>query len=55
MNRALGLAGVIVALGASLMGIAVLLSGLRSRRPEQMRLGRAYAAIANANGTENPT
>ena len=38
MNRALGLAGLIVALGASLMGIAVILSGIRSKRPAQMRL-----------------
>ncbi len=45
MNRALGLAGLIVALGASLMGIAVILSGLRRTRPEQMRLARAYAVI----------
>ncbi len=45
MNRALGLAGLIVALGASLMGIAVILSGIRSKRPAQMRLGRAYAVI----------
>jgi cytochrome c-type biogenesis protein CcmF len=45
MNRALGLAGVIVALGASVMGIVMILNGLRSRRPEQLRMGRAYAFI----------
>jgi cytochrome c-type biogenesis protein CcmF len=45
MNRALGLAGVIVALGASVMGIAVILNGLRTRRPDQLRMGRAYAFI----------
>ena len=45
MNRAVGLAGLIVALGASLVGIGVILSGLRSKRPEQMRLARAYAFI----------
>ena len=45
MNRAVGLAGLIVALGASLVGIGVILSGLRSKRPEQMRMARAYAFI----------
>lgn len=45
MNRALGLAGVIVALGASFTGIVVVLSGLRSRSAERMRMGRAYAFI----------
>ena len=45
MNRALGLAGVIVALGASLTGIVVVLSGLRSRSAQRMRMGRAYAFI----------
>ncbi|MFN7148321.1 MAG: heme lyase CcmF/NrfE family subunit [Microthrixaceae bacterium] len=45
MNRALGLAGVIVALGGSLLGIAVLLSGLRTRSAQQLRMGRAYAFI----------
>ncbi len=45
MNRALGLAGVIVALGGSLLGIAVLLSGLKTRSAQQLRMGRAYAFI----------
>jgi cytochrome c-type biogenesis protein CcmF len=45
VNRALGLAGVIVALGGSLLGIAVLLSGLKTRSAQQLRMGRAYAFI----------
>ncbi|MDQ2678106.1 MAG: heme lyase CcmF/NrfE family subunit [Actinomycetota bacterium] len=45
MNRALGLAGVIVAFSGSIIGIGVLLSGLLQRRPRQLRLGRAYALI----------
>ena len=45
MNRALGLAGIIVALGASFTGIVVVLSGLRSRSAQRMRMGRAYAFI----------
>jgi cytochrome c-type biogenesis protein CcmF len=45
VNRALGLAGIIVALGASFTGIVVVLSGLRGRSAERMRMGRAYAFI----------
>jgi cytochrome c-type biogenesis protein CcmF len=45
VNRALGLAGLVLGLGASLTGIAVLASGLRSRRPDLLRYSRAYAWV----------
>lgn len=45
MNRALGLAGIILGLGGSVMGIAVLATGLRQRRAPLLRLSRAYAAV----------
>jgi cytochrome c-type biogenesis protein CcmF len=45
VNRALGLAGVVVALGGSLMGIGVVLSGLRRRDPRLLAMGRGYAFI----------
>ena len=45
MNRALGLAGVIVALGGSVLAITVLLTGLKQRRSDLMRMGRAYSFI----------
>lgn len=45
MNRALGLAGLIVALGGSVLAITVLLAGLKQRRSDLMRMGRAYAFI----------
>ncbi len=45
MNRAVGLAGIIVAFLAALLGIAVLLNGLKSGRKDLLRSGRAYALI----------
>jgi cytochrome c-type biogenesis protein CcmF len=45
VNRALGLAGLVLGLGASLTGIAVLVAGLRSRRPDLLRYSRAYAWV----------
>jgi len=45
VNRALGLAGLVVAFSGAGMGIAVLASGLRHRRPDRLRLGRPYAFI----------
>ena len=45
MNRALGLAGVIVALGGSVLAITVLLTGLKQRRSDLLRMGRAYSFI----------
>ena len=45
MNRALGLSGVIVGFGGALIGIVVLLTGLRQRRGSLLRLGRAYAGV----------
>lgn len=48
MNRALGLAGVIVALGGSLLGIGAVLSGLRRKDQRLMAMGRAYSFIVLA-------
>lgn len=45
MNRALGLAGVIVALGGSLMAIGVVASGLRRRDRRLLAMARPYAFI----------
>ncbi|HLU43117.1 MAG TPA: heme lyase CcmF/NrfE family subunit [Microthrixaceae bacterium] len=45
MNRALGLAGVIVALGGSLMAIGVVTSGLRRRDRRLLAMARPYAFI----------
>ena len=45
MNRALGLAGLIVALGGSVLAISVLLTGLKQRRSDLMRMARPYAFI----------
>jgi len=45
VNRALGLAGVIVALGGSVLAITVLLTGLKQRRSDLLRMGRAYSFI----------
>ncbi len=45
MNRALGMAGVIVALGGSLLGIGAVLSGLRRRDARLMAMGRAYSLV----------
>ena len=48
MNRALGLAGVIVGFGGALLGIIVLATGLRTRRESLLRMGRSYAGIVLA-------
>ena len=45
MNRVVGLAGIIVGLGGSILGVTVLVTGLRSKRPHLLRLGRSYAVI----------
>jgi len=45
VNRALGLAGVIVALGGSLMAIGVVASGLRRRDRRLLAMARPYAFI----------
>ena len=48
MNRALGLAGVIVGFGGALLGIIVLATGLQTRRESLLRMGRSYAGIVLA-------
>ena len=45
MNRALGIAGVIVGFGGAFLGIIVLATGLRTQRESLLRMGRSYAAI----------
>ncbi|MHB1137528.1 MAG: heme lyase CcmF/NrfE family subunit [Microthrixaceae bacterium] len=45
MNRAFGLAGLIVALGGSVLAISVLLTGLKRHRADLMRMARPYAFI----------
>jgi cytochrome c-type biogenesis protein CcmF len=45
VNRALGLAGVVLGLGGSVMGVAVLAVGLRTRRLHLLRASRGYAAV----------
>jgi cytochrome c-type biogenesis protein CcmF len=45
VNRALGLAGVIVAFGGAFIGIVVLATGLRQKRPALLRMGRPYAVV----------
>jgi cytochrome c-type biogenesis protein CcmF len=45
MNRALGIAGAVIAFGGAVVGIGVLAAGLRSKRPQLLRLARPYAAI----------
>ena len=45
MNRALGLAGIVVALVAAVLGIVTLLAGLRSNRKDQLRSARSYAFV----------
>ena len=45
MNRALGLAGIVVALTAAVLGVVVLAVGLRTGRKDRLRAGRAYATI----------
>jgi len=45
VNRALGLAGIVVALTAAVLGVVVLAVGLRTGRKDRLRAGRAYATI----------
>lgn len=45
MNRALGIAGAVIAFGGAVVGIGVLLTGLRAKRSELLRLSRPYAAV----------
>ncbi|HTO00743.1 MAG TPA: cytochrome c-type biogenesis CcmF C-terminal domain-containing protein, partial [Microthrixaceae bacterium] len=45
MNRALGLAGVIVAFGGSILAIAMLLGAIRNKRADLARMGRSYSFI----------
>jgi len=45
VNRALGLAGIIVGFGGAILGVGVLALGLRTRRPALLRMGRSYAVI----------
>ena len=54
MNRALGLAGVIVGFGGALLGIIVLATGLRTRRESLLRMGRSYAGIVLAGAVLAP-
>lgn len=51
MNRALGLTGLILALGGSLLAISVILTGLKRSRPELMRMGRAYSIVVLLGAT----
>ncbi len=45
MNAALGHAGVLVGLAASVIGVVVLGYGLIAKRPEALRAGRVYAGL----------
>ncbi len=45
MNRALGVSGIVVALGAAVLGIVVVLYGLRARKPALMRMALPYSVI----------
>ncbi len=45
MNRALGLAGLLVGFGGCVIGIGVLLTGLRRGRPQLLKLGLAYSLV----------
>ncbi len=51
MNRALGLAGVILGFGGALIGIVVLSVGLRTGRGSLLRLSRPYAAVVALGAT----
>ncbi len=48
MNRALGLAGLLVGFGGCVIGIGVLLTGLRRGRPHLLKLGLAYSLVVLA-------
>ncbi len=45
MNRAVGLAGIVVALLAAIVGIASIVSGLRGGRPDRLRSARGWAVL----------
>jgi cytochrome c-type biogenesis protein CcmF len=48
VNAALGTAGISLGLGACLLGIITIVTGLVRRRPELVRLGRVYAFLVLA-------
>jgi cytochrome c-type biogenesis protein CcmF len=48
VNRALGLAGLLVGFGGCVIGIGVLLTGLRRGRPHLLKLGLAYSLVVLA-------
>jgi cytochrome c-type biogenesis protein CcmF len=45
VNRALGLAGIVVALVAAVAAVAVLVAGIRSGRRDRLQAGRSYAFV----------
>ncbi|MGB3410382.1 MAG: heme lyase CcmF/NrfE family subunit [Microthrixaceae bacterium] len=45
MNRALGLAGVIVAFGGSILAIIMLVGAVRTKRSDLAKMGRSYSLI----------
>lgn len=45
MNRALGLAGLIVAFGGSILAIAMLVAAVRTKRSDLARMGRSYSLV----------
>ncbi len=45
MNRALGLAGLIVALGGSVLAIVMLVGAVRSKRADLAKMGRSYSMV----------
>ncbi len=45
MNSTLGIAGLVLAMAASLLGVVTLAVGLRQGRPELLRAGRSYALL----------
>ena len=45
MNRALGQAGVVVALIAAVAGVVSIAVGLRTQRPDRLRSARGWAAV----------
>jgi len=45
VNRAIGLAGLVVGFGGAVLGIGVVLTGLGTKRPSLLRMSRGYAVI----------
>lgn len=45
MNRALGLTGLVLAFGGSIVAIIMLIGALRTRRSDLARMGRAYSLV----------